>query len=134
MYLPVDKAPLIIHTDRSEVRFDVEIARTSEQKARGLMYRHDFPATRAVLYIFSPAQKVTMWMANTPLPLDMIFANRSGLILYIDRDTIPFSRSVISSVYPAAFVLEVNAGQVKAKSIAVGQKMIHPVICGKCGA
>jgi len=130
MHLPVDKAPLIIYTDSGHVQFDVEVASTPEQKARGLMYRRDFPAARAMLFIFPYEQRVMMWMANTPLPLDMIFANSSGQILYIYTDARPFSKSIISSIYPVSYVIETNAGQLKAKGIAVGQRITHPAIGG----
>lgn len=133
MRLPVDKAPLVIRTDKEKVHFDVEIARTSEQKQRGLMYRQDFPTDRAMLFAFGQEQMVSMWMLDTPLPLDMLFLNSSGRIVSVHTGALPYSPALISSVYPAAFVIELNEGQVDAKQLAVGQKVVHPAICGECG-
>jgi len=134
MMLAVDKAPLIFAGPKGQARFKVEIARTEEEKERGLMYRRIFPKDRAMLFIFEPPQIVQMWMANTILPLDMIFADKSGKIIYVYEGAMPFSRNVISSVHPASYVVEVNAGAVAANGIKAGQYMRHPLICGRCEA
>lgn len=73
-----------------------------------------------------------MWMANTPLSLDMIFLNSEGDIVSIFEKLSPFSTEIISSKMPATFAIEVNAGEVFEKKIQKGQRVIHPAICGKC--
>jgi len=135
MRLPVDQTALVIRTDKGDAHFDVEIARTDEQRMRGLMYRQDFPANRAMLFTFDQVQEqiVSMWMVNTPLPLDMVFLDSSGHIVSIFTNARPYSPAIISSVYPAAFIIELNAGRAEAEGLAIGQKVLHPAICGKCG-
>ncbi|WP_375665582.1 DUF192 domain-containing protein [Bartonella sp. TT121SHDZB] len=136
--IPVHPIPLEIHTKQGTVSYKVEIAFTPSQAAAGLMYRTDFPCDRAMLfkqpksYQSGDEQKFFMWMANTPLPLDMIFLNSEGIIVSIIENTSPFSTSTISSGVPAAFALEINAGEVSKKKIQKGQRVIHPVLCGKC--
>jgi len=133
MLLPVDTAPLIIAGGKNRADFAVEIARSDDEKARGLMYRRQFPQDRAMLFVFAPEERVvTMWMDNTPLPLDMIFADKQGKIVYIYERAEPFSHRLISSLHPVSYVAELRAGQVKAHAVKAGQKMLHPVICGKC--
>jgi uncharacterized membrane protein (UPF0127 family) len=51
-----------------------------------------------------------MWMRNTYIPLDMVFARLDGSVTNIARDTVPLSERSVSSSEPAAFVLELNAG------------------------
>jgi len=133
MLLPVDGRPLVIYGDKNTTEFDVEITRTEEQRGRGLMFRWDFPADRAMLFRFPGEQLVTMWMADTPLPLDMVFLNEQGMIVSIHEGAKPFSRAFIPSRKPAAFVVELNAGQVKEHHITVGQRVTHSAICGACG-
>ncbi|MCZ2204250.1 DUF192 domain-containing protein [Bartonella sp. A05] len=134
----VHPIPLEIQTEQRVVSYQVEIASSPTQSQAGLMYRTDFPRDRAMLFmnLLSDAakdkQEILMWMANTPLPLDMIFLNAEGIIVSIFENTIPFSRNVISSKVPATFVIEVNAGEVVDKQIQRGQRVIHPAICGKC--
>jgi hypothetical protein len=49
-------------------------------------------------------------MANTPLSLDIIFANSDFEIVRIHRNTQPYSSRSIESGRPAKYVVEVNAG------------------------
>jgi len=132
MMLPTDKAPLIFLTDKGYKAFDVEIARTETEREQGLMHRRIFPKNRAMLFVFNPEQMVTMWMENTPLPLDMVFADSRGKIIYVYEGAEPYSRNLISSLHPVSYVVELNAGTVKADDIKVGQRIRHPVICGEC--
>ncbi|WP_175869059.1 DUF192 domain-containing protein [Bartonella gabonensis] len=136
--IPVHPIPLEIYTKHGVVSYKVEIAFTPSQAAAGLMYRTDFPRNRAMLfkqqksYQSEDKQKFFMWMANTPLFLDMIFLNSEGVIVSIIENTSPFSKKIISSGVPAAFAIEINTGEVSEKQIQKGQRVIHPVICGKC--
>lgn len=68
-----------------------------------------------------------MWMANTPLPLDMIFLNAEGIIVSIVERTSPFSTDIISSGVPATFALEVNAGEVSEKQIKRDNVLFIPL-------
>jgi uncharacterized membrane protein (UPF0127 family) len=63
-----------------------------------------------MLLIFDTQEQLNFWMANTPLPLDLIFANQSMKIVHVHHNAMPFSTSGIDSVYPAKYVIEVNAG------------------------
>ncbi|WP_455479909.1 DUF192 domain-containing protein [Bartonella sp. B23] len=132
--IPVHPVPLEIQTKQGTISYNVEIAFTPSQSVAGLMYRTDFPRDRAMLFRnqVKDKQEFVMWMANTPLPLDMIFLNADGVIVSIVEQTSPFSTDSISSGVPATFALEVNAGEVSEKKIQKGQRVIHPAICGKC--
>ncbi|MBO6784953.1 MAG: DUF192 domain-containing protein, partial [Alphaproteobacteria bacterium] len=68
---------------------------------------------------------VTMWMANTYLPLDMLFIKSDGRIARIAENTIPLSREVVSSRERVRAVLELNAGTARKLGIAVGDRVIH---------
>ncbi len=63
--------------------FTVEVAKTDQERATGLMYRRELPEGRGMLFDFSPEQQVSMWMKNTFIPLDMIFIRSDGRILRI---------------------------------------------------
>lgn len=130
--LAVDKAPLLFDGAENKPAFAAEIARTGEENRRGLMFRRIFPKDRAMLFMLGAAQVQTMWMENTPLPLDMVFADEKGKIVHVFEGAKPYSRNLISSVYPVSYVVELNAGTVKAAGIQPGQFIRHPVICGKC--
>ena len=79
----------------SEVRFSVELADTPETRARGLMYREELPRSSGMLFIYDTPQRATFWMENTPLPLDMLFFDETGVLAGVHENAEPFSRDVI---------------------------------------
>ncbi len=107
-------------------KFDVEIAQSFEQRARGLMFRREMPEKNGMLFLFENNQMVTMWMENTYIPLDIIFLNRKGIIKHIAKSTVPESRDYIHSTVPVISVLEVNGGVTDNLNIQVGDKIDHP--------
>ena len=106
--------------------FAVEIARTDEERARGLMYRKELADGRGMLFDFVPDQEVRMWMKNTYISLDMIFIRSDGRIQRIEENTEPLSERTISSGGPVKGVLEVKAGTAKRLGIAPGDRVAHP--------
>ncbi|WP_417415677.1 DUF192 domain-containing protein [Hoeflea sp.] len=126
--LPTDSERLVIETEDGPVSFSVELALTPEDRASGLMNREDMPEDHGMLFKFEQARQVLMWMKNTPLPLDMIFIDSDGTIARIAKDTTPFSETIIPSVAPVRYVLELNGGTATKRGISVGNKVRHRVI------
>lgn len=113
---------------RSGVKvFAVEVMRTPEERAKGLMYRRELPEGRGMLFDFSPEQNVSMWMKNTYISLDMIFIRADGRIVRIAEKTTPESEAIIPAGAPVRGVLEVIAGTAKKYGIAPGDKVAHPL-------
>ena len=90
--------------------FSVEVMRTPEQLAQGLMFRRYMPDDRGMLFDFKTEQPVQFWMKNTYLPLDMIFISKTGKIVSIKENAEPLAEKLIPSGAPVVAVLEVNAG------------------------
>jgi uncharacterized membrane protein (UPF0127 family) len=111
--------------DGGVFEFKVELAETGEQKSRGLMYRREMGVDEGMLFLYRRDQVVTMWMANTFLPLDMLFIERDGTIVRIQANTIPQSREIISSRKRVRAVLELNAGTARRLGISPGDKVKH---------
>lgn len=107
--------------------FSVEVMRTPDERAKGLMYRRELPEGRGMLFDFSPEQNVSMWMKNTYISLDMIFIRADGRILRIAENTTPESEAIIPAGGPVRGVLEVIAGTAKKYGIAPGDKVAHPL-------
>jgi len=107
--------------------FTVEVAKTDQERATGLMYRKELPEGRGMLFDFSPEQQVSMWMKNTFIPLDMIFIRGDGRIIRIAENTEPQSEKIISSGGLVRGVLEVIGGTAKKYGIAPGDRVAHPL-------
>lgn len=116
---------LTLVTSTGEHVFKVEVMRTDEQRARGLMFRRHMPADRGMLFDFKTEQRVTMWMRNTYIPLDMIFITRTGAVINVAEDTEPLSERTIPSAAPAYAVLEVNAGIARRIGLKAGDQVRH---------
>jgi uncharacterized membrane protein (UPF0127 family) len=61
-----------------------------------------------------------MWMKNTYLPLDMIFARSDGTISSIISDTVPQTLNSHASSEPVRYVLELHAGTTR--RLAIGKR------------
>ena len=132
MLLPVDGTRLAIQRgDTTITEFDVEIADDGGERAQGLMFRHDFPEDRAMLFVFEENREVFFWMKNTPKPLDMLFVRPDGEIRSIATGTTPYSEKQVGSGGPVLYVLEINAGASQRQGIKVGDRLSHPIISGE---
>jgi len=103
---------------------DVYIARSQEQRAQGLMQVSAMHRHEGMIFIYPGKRIISMWMKNTLIPLDMVFADEQGVIVHVHPDAVPHDTSIISSVAPAALVLELNAGSINTFGIAVGDRII----------
>ncbi len=111
---------VIVADDGSEHVFDVYLATTAEQQRRGLMFVRKMPETTGMLFIYENSDFHSMWMKNTYLTLDMVFARADGSVSSVIHATQPLSLSSQQSVEPVNYVLELNAGT--ARRLAIGDK------------
>lgn len=104
---------LIVYSDKGSeaCRFDVELATTQEEQARGLMFRKSMDDRAGMFFIFDREELRHFWMRNTLIPLDMIFIDNNFLIVDIHKGAKPLDETAISSRKPARYVLEINAGK-----------------------
>lgn len=119
------RSSLEIETATGVHSFDVEVANTDEQRARGLMFRNEMAPDAGMIFLYRRDRILTMWMANTYLPLDMLFIAADGRIVHIAENTIPLSRATVSSRRRARAVLELNAGTARRLNINVGDRVVH---------
>ena len=105
-------------------RFDIYLALTGEQQRRGLMFIRELPDTTGMLFVYRDDRTLSIWMKNTFLPLDVIFADAGGTVLNIHYSAEPQSLASMRSAGPARYVLEVNAGIADTYSIEPGSRIL----------
>lgn len=116
-----------LKNDTTQVRFDVELAITPQERSRGLMFRETMPRGAGMLFVFDPPQPVAFWMKNTLIPLDMIFLDRTGTVTHVHHGAIPGDLTPIEGGDSVFAVLEINAGLSARYQIKPGTRMRHEV-------
>ncbi len=115
---------LIILPDGSTL--NVELAKTPEEWAKGLMYRENLPEDYGMLFVFKNTDYHYFWMKNTLISLDIIWLNENKEIIYIEENCKPCKKEPCKTYgpnMPAKFVLEVKAGFSKKHSLKPGDKL-----------
>ena len=119
----LEQVPLTIQSRSGKHRFTVEVARTPEQQAQGLMHRQSLAPDRGMLFPYDPPQNASFWMKNTLIPLDMIFIRPDGTIARIEANTVPLSLDPVSSGEPVGAVLELAGGRAGELGIAANDRV-----------
>ena len=114
------------NTKKGTFEWQVELASDQPSRETGLMNRPSMKPFHGMLFRFEETRPIAMWMKNTLISLDMIFASATGKITHIHRSAVPHSLEVIHSNGPVRYVLEVNAGEVDRAGLQVGGVLKHP--------
>ncbi len=112
----------IATSDGKTHRYKAEVARTPEQQSRGLMYRRTMARDAGMLFPFSEPRMASFWMANTHLPLDIIFISPQGRVVNVGEG-VPLSLATVESTAPAGSVLELNRGEAARIGLAPGDRI-----------
>jgi uncharacterized protein len=110
----------------SGAEYALELALTPEDQAQGLMFRESLPDRAGMLFLFDETAPHHFWMKNTMIPLDMIWMDEGGKVLFISADTPPCKEDPCGTYgpnSPARSVLEIAGGKAKAEGVAVGAKL-----------
>lgn len=123
----LERAPLEIHADGERHRLEVELARTSAERQKGLMDRDHLAPGTGMLFLYAEAQppQAGFWMYRTRIPLDIAFLDADGRIAALhtmqpcpSRNPYDCPVTVAGVTYHAA--LEVNAGYFEAHGVEEG--------------
>ena len=114
--------------------FAVEVADDGEERAQGLMFRTELAAASGMLFVYEAPRRVSFWMKNTLIPLDMIFADATGTVTRVHAGAVPGDLTPIDGGEGVQFVLEINAGLAEKLGIAPGTVMRHPAIPAETAA
>jgi uncharacterized membrane protein (UPF0127 family) len=91
------------------------------------MFRQKLGVHEGMLFDFVATQPLSFWMANTLIPLDMLFIQADGTIARIHANAEPLSTRNIDSGSPVRAVLEINGGAARMLGIKPGDKVRHAI-------
>lgn len=129
------KAPTaILGTKHDQVK--LEVAATTEQITRGLMYRTSMPEDAGMVFLFDPPQAVNFWMYHTLIPLDMIFVKNNKIVrIFENAQPCKSEKTDDCEHFPpgegiqVTEVVEVNGGYSKRHGLKEGDPVfftLHP--------
>jgi uncharacterized membrane protein (UPF0127 family) len=106
----------------------VEVADTTAERAKGLMFREALDPAAGMLFVYETPRRTSFWMKNTLIPLDIIFADATGTVIHVHAGAVPGDLTPIDSMGTVAYVLEVNAGLAAKLGVVPGAEFRHPAI------
>ena len=101
-----------------------EIAKTSEQRTKGLQFRMYLGANKGMLFCFEREGFHAFWMKNTQLPLDIAFIDSDKRIINILQMTPLDEGPRYVPKNKAKYALEVNHGYFDSHDIKPGDRVI----------
>jgi len=119
----LEQVPVIIQSSTGKHQFSMEVARTPEQQAKGLMFRQSIAPDRGMIFPYDTPTDVSFWMKNTLIPLDLVFVRPNGTVGRVAADAVPMSLEPIPSLEPIAAVIEIAGGRAAELKIKEGDKI-----------
>ena len=101
---------------------DAQLARNTDERSVGLMFRKEMPQHEGMLFEFEQASQQCFWMKNTLLPLSAAFVADDGTVVNVE-DMKPQTLDSHCSTKPVRYVLEMNQGWFAKRGIKPGYKL-----------
>lgn len=117
--------PISATVDIGGQTIQLEVAKTLEQKAMGLMFRPELGANRGMLFLFDPPRPVSFWMKNVLIDLDMVFL-RNGKVIAIASNVPPCKAEPCPYYGPPDVidqVIELRGGRAAELGIQTGDRL-----------
>lgn len=117
---------VVLPTNKGMNIFWVELARDERAWEKGLMERTFLPSDHGMLFVFPTNRDVSFWMKDTVIPLDILFLDDQKKVVQIKQNALPCTDHSgamcenFPSMQPVRYVLELKAGETKARQILVG--------------
>jgi uncharacterized membrane protein (UPF0127 family) len=102
--------------------YSLEIAKTQDQRQRGLMFREKLGAKNGMVFIYPNSANHRIWMKNTKIKLTVIWVDDSGVVLGVQRLE-PCQRDPCKSYglnQPSRYIIELNH---QVRNIKIGDKI-----------
>jgi uncharacterized membrane protein (UPF0127 family) len=101
----------------------LQIVVRAEEQQKGLMFRTSLGADEGMLFVFGVPQRMSFWMRNTEIPLDIGYFDPDGELKEIYPMYPRDERSVASHGRNIQFCLEMNQGWFKQNGVRPGARL-----------
>jgi uncharacterized protein len=126
-----DSDPAPMETAQIRIGSDVitvEVARSPDERATGLMGRSDLGDNQGMLFVFEDPRQASFWMMGMLIPIDMVFL-RDGVVIEVLPE-VPVCGEEPCPRYgpqdPVDAVLELAAGRAATLGITPGSEISLP--------
>ncbi len=109
----------------NNAKIQLEVARTTQEQAMGLMFRPALPDDRGMLFQFPSAFQASFWMKDVPVPLDMVFM-LDGVVKHIAVSVPPCNRTPCPTYgpdTPVNQVIELRSGRASELGLKEGSRI-----------
>lgn len=103
-------AQIVIQSGDRTSSFYVDVAWSPEAQARGLMFRKDVDHASGMFFPSDKPRRVSLWMKDTYVPLDMLFLDARGRVVKVVRRASPMSLTKQDSGQFVYGVIEILGG------------------------
>ena len=115
--------PIAAEVEMGSRTIDLEVARTPEEQATGLMFRESLADDRGMLFPIDPPRPASFWMKNVAIPLDMLFIAEREVVA-IESNVPPCLEEPCPTYGPEGMpvdaVIEVRGGLAEELGVEVG--------------
>lgn len=133
--IPSDSKLETVKFPRGTIKIDdtvleVQVADTEPRRVRGLMFQDQLPYDQGMIFVFDEPGVYSLWMLNMQFPLDMIWFDKDGNIVYMEKDVPPcktaletMSCQTKTPPSDSLYILEVTAGFVDKFHVTKNSKL-----------
>ncbi len=116
----------LVSPSGEEIELVVEVAETADQRRDGLMGRTELRDGHGMFFIFDSPNRLSFWMKNTLIPLDVIFFDENGKYVsstsMVPCEADPCQK--YSAEGDALYALEVGAGFLGRVGVEEGWRLV----------
>ena len=117
--------PISVNTIVGDRAIGLEVAKTPQEQATGLMFRTELPDDRGMFFPIEPVRNVRFWMKNVLIELDMVFL-REGVVQAIIPNVPPCLSETCPNYgpdVPVDGVIELRGGRAAQLGLKVGDRI-----------
>lgn len=105
----------------------LEVARSTAERARGLMHRPEVPPGSGMIFFFEAPGRHSIWMLNCLVPLDLVWLDAQGTVIDVEVAAPPCPAEPCPSYGPAgaaSLVIEVAAHEAARVGLVPGARVL----------